>query len=135
LPHPWLLVTGSSGLIGTEVCSYFAGHGWQVVGLDNIHSHETARFIEAFEGASRVAVAPTSVRSWRPSRLPNTFVGSELCLALQDQLSDLQTLASTISVGAAAGATSSGWSSAASVCCMATSARLLILKGWNRRIG
>jgi NAD(P)-dependent dehydrogenase (short-subunit alcohol dehydrogenase family) len=30
-----LLVTGSSGLIGSEVCVHFAGRGWQVVGLDN----------------------------------------------------------------------------------------------------
>ena len=30
-----LLVTGSSGLIGSEVCSYFAPLGWQVNGVDN----------------------------------------------------------------------------------------------------
>ncbi len=30
-----LLVTGSSGLIGSEVCTYFANKGWQVHGLDN----------------------------------------------------------------------------------------------------
>ncbi len=30
-----LLVTGSSGLIGAEVCSYFAGLGYSVHGLDN----------------------------------------------------------------------------------------------------
>jgi CDP-paratose 2-epimerase len=30
-----LLVTGSSGLIGSEMCSYFASEGWQVHGLDN----------------------------------------------------------------------------------------------------
>jgi CDP-paratose 2-epimerase len=30
-----LLVTGSSGLIGSEMCSYFAHEGWQVHGLDN----------------------------------------------------------------------------------------------------
>lgn len=30
-----LLVTGSSGLIGSEVCSYFAPLGWQVTGVDN----------------------------------------------------------------------------------------------------
>lgn len=30
-----ILVTGSSGLIGSEVCTYFAGLGWQVHGLDN----------------------------------------------------------------------------------------------------
>jgi CDP-paratose 2-epimerase len=30
-----MLVTGSSGLIGSEVVSYFANQGWEVHGLDN----------------------------------------------------------------------------------------------------
>ncbi len=30
-----LLVTGSSGLIGSEVCQYFHRQGWRVVGVDN----------------------------------------------------------------------------------------------------
>jgi CDP-paratose 2-epimerase len=30
-----LLVTGSSGLIGSEVCVHFAGLGWEIHGLDN----------------------------------------------------------------------------------------------------
>jgi len=30
-----LLVTGSSGLIGSEVCVHFAQRGWQVHGVDN----------------------------------------------------------------------------------------------------
>jgi CDP-paratose 2-epimerase len=30
-----LLVTGSSGLIGSEVCVHFAGLGWQIHGVDN----------------------------------------------------------------------------------------------------
>lgn len=30
-----LLVTGSSGLIGSEVCTYFGNRGWQVHGIDN----------------------------------------------------------------------------------------------------
>jgi CDP-paratose 2-epimerase len=30
-----LLVTGSSGLIGSEVCLYFASQGWQIHGVDN----------------------------------------------------------------------------------------------------
>lgn len=30
-----LLVTGSSGLIGSEVCTYFAKNGWVVYGIDN----------------------------------------------------------------------------------------------------
>jgi CDP-paratose 2-epimerase len=29
------LVTGSSGLIGSEVCGYFADRGWKIHGLDN----------------------------------------------------------------------------------------------------
>jgi CDP-paratose 2-epimerase len=30
-----LLVTGSSGLIGSEVATYFAGQGWEIHGVDN----------------------------------------------------------------------------------------------------
>ena len=30
-----LLVTGSSGLIGSEVCAFFAAQGWKIHGLDN----------------------------------------------------------------------------------------------------
>jgi CDP-paratose 2-epimerase len=30
-----ILVTGSSGLIGSEVCAYFHGQGWEVHGLDS----------------------------------------------------------------------------------------------------
>ena len=30
-----LLVTGSSGLVGSDVCAYFASLGWQVHGVDN----------------------------------------------------------------------------------------------------
>jgi len=30
-----LLITGSSGLIGSEVCAYFSGEGWAVHGADN----------------------------------------------------------------------------------------------------
>lgn len=30
-----LVVTGSSGLIGSEVVSFFSTHGWKVVGIDN----------------------------------------------------------------------------------------------------
>ena len=30
-----MLVTGSSGLVGSEVCSYFAAKGWKIHGLDN----------------------------------------------------------------------------------------------------
>jgi NAD(P)-dependent dehydrogenase (short-subunit alcohol dehydrogenase family) len=54
LPHPWLLVAGSSDQIGSELCSHFARLGWQVCGLDNIHSPDVARFIDAFLAAPRV---------------------------------------------------------------------------------
>src|SRR6476469_4520030 len=30
-----LLVTGSSGLIGSEVCLHFSGLGWEIHGVDN----------------------------------------------------------------------------------------------------
>ena len=30
-----ILVSGSSGLIGSEVCSYFSNHGHQIYGIDN----------------------------------------------------------------------------------------------------
>ncbi len=30
-----MLVTGSSGLIGSEVCTYFAANGWTIHGVDN----------------------------------------------------------------------------------------------------
>ena len=30
-----LVVTGSSGLIGSEVCLYFASMGWEIHGIDN----------------------------------------------------------------------------------------------------
>ncbi len=30
-----ILVTGSSGLIGSEVCTYFSNKGWEVHGIDN----------------------------------------------------------------------------------------------------
>ena len=30
-----ILVTGSSGLIGSEVCLYFAEKGWEIHGIDN----------------------------------------------------------------------------------------------------
>ena len=33
--RPVLLVTGSSGLIGSEMCTYFAAEGYEVHGLDN----------------------------------------------------------------------------------------------------
>jgi CDP-paratose 2-epimerase len=35
MPNKRLLVTGSSGLIGSEVCAYFCAAGWRVEGVDS----------------------------------------------------------------------------------------------------
>jgi nucleoside-diphosphate-sugar epimerase len=52
-----LLVTGSSGLIASEIVAFFACRGWTVHGLDNnmraefrdnIHSADVAQFIQHF---------------------------------------------------------------------------------------
>src|SRR5437763_385936 len=53
-----LLVTGSSGLIGSEVVSYFAAQNWTVFGIDN---NERARFFGA-DGDTR----------WNQARLAAT---------------------------------------------------------------
>jgi CDP-paratose 2-epimerase len=37
-----LLVTGSSGLIGSEVCTHFSGLGWEIHGVDN---NQRAQFL------------------------------------------------------------------------------------------
>jgi len=34
-PRPLILVTGSSGLVGSEMCTHFAAEGYEVHGLDN----------------------------------------------------------------------------------------------------
>lgn len=44
-----LLVTGSSGLIGSEVCTYFSEHGWDVHGVDS----NMRRFFFGAEGDTR----------------------------------------------------------------------------------
>src|SRR5438445_13078779 len=54
-----LLVTGSSGLIGSEVVSHFAGQGWRVFGLDN---NQRADFF-----------GPAGDTRWNQQRLQNTF--------------------------------------------------------------
>ncbi len=54
-----LLVTGSSGLIGSEVCSYFHDRGWAVHGVDN---NQRAVFF-GDEGDTR----------WNQKRLESTF--------------------------------------------------------------
>src|SRR3954464_15267814 len=54
-----LLVTGSSGLIGSEVVSHFAGQGWRVYGVDN---NQRADFF-----------GPPGDTRWNQRRLAETF--------------------------------------------------------------
>jgi CDP-paratose 2-epimerase len=56
-----VLVTGSSGLIGSEVCVYFAERGWQIHGVDN---NQRAVFFGA-QGDTR----------WNQQRLQSTLNG------------------------------------------------------------
>jgi CDP-paratose 2-epimerase len=56
-----LLVTGSSGLIGSEVCVYFAKQGWEIHGIDN---NQRATFFGA-QGDTR----------WNQHRLQETIKG------------------------------------------------------------
>ena len=54
-----ILVTGSSGLIGSEVCSYFAQNGHQIHGIDN---NQRAIFF-----------GPQGDTSWRLKELKDTY--------------------------------------------------------------
>ncbi|MBE7170986.1 MAG: NAD-dependent epimerase/dehydratase family protein [Williamsia sp.] len=56
-----LLVTGSSGLIGSEVCEYFAGLGWTIHGLDN---NQRAVFF-----------GPSGDTRWNQQRLQSRITG------------------------------------------------------------
>jgi CDP-paratose 2-epimerase len=56
-----ILVTGSSGLIGSEVCMYFAGKGYQIHGLDN---NQRAVFF-----------GPQGDTRWNQQRLSETIKG------------------------------------------------------------
>jgi CDP-paratose 2-epimerase len=56
-----ILVTGSSGLIGSEVCTYFAADGWRVHGMDN-NSRE--RFF-----------GPQGSTRWNQARLQSALSG------------------------------------------------------------
>ena len=58
-----LLVTGSSGLIGSAVCLHFAGLGWKIHGLDN---NQRAAFFGG-QGDTR----------WNQQRLATTIQGFE----------------------------------------------------------
>jgi CDP-paratose 2-epimerase len=59
VPSPKLLVTGSSGLIGSEVVSHFAPQGWKVFGVDN---NQRADFF-----------GPAGDTRWNQRRLAQTF--------------------------------------------------------------
>jgi CDP-paratose 2-epimerase len=58
-----ILVTGSSGLIGSEVVAFFADHGWKVHGLDN---NMRANFF-----------GPSGDTRWNQKRLADRFVSFE----------------------------------------------------------
>ena len=58
-----LLVTGASGLIGSEVCSHFALKGWKIHGIDN---NQRAVFF-----------GPQGDTRWNQSRLQQEIVGFE----------------------------------------------------------
>jgi CDP-paratose 2-epimerase len=58
-----LLVTGSSGLIGSEVCMHFAAKGWKIHGVDN---NQRAVFF-----------GPQGDTRWNQSRLAETISGFE----------------------------------------------------------
>ena len=58
-----LLVTGSSGLIGSEVSTYFASQGWKIHGVDN---NQRAIFF-----------GPQGDTRWNQSRLQQSLVGFE----------------------------------------------------------
>ena len=58
-----LLVTGASGLIGSEVCSHFALKGWRIHGVDN---NQRAIFF-----------GPQGDTRWNQSRLQQQIAGNE----------------------------------------------------------
>lgn len=58
-----LLVTGSSGLIGSEVCIYFASQGWKIHGVDN---NQRAAFF-----------GPQGDTRWNQQRLADAIDGFE----------------------------------------------------------
>lgn len=73
-----LLVTGSSGLIGSEVCAYFSEQGWAIHGIDN---NQRAVFFGA-QGDTR----------WNQQRLQSsikTFVHHELDIRDRQGVLDL----------------------------------------------
>ncbi len=64
MPSPGrLLVTGSSGLIGSEVCTHFARRGWKIYGIDN---NQRATFF-----------GPLGDTRWNQARLQATLTSFE----------------------------------------------------------
>jgi CDP-paratose 2-epimerase len=58
-----LLVTGSSGLVGSGVCNFFAARGWKIIGIDN---NQRAAFF-----------GPRGDTSWNLRRLRDSIPGFE----------------------------------------------------------
>ena len=89
-----LLVTGSSGLIGSEVCVHFAGLGWEIHGADNnvadalsrdndrtdeeltqiLHLHCPSQLPQHFE----IVPLPNEIVSWLTSLLLRLPVKQQL---------------------------------------------------------
>jgi CDP-paratose 2-epimerase len=73
-----LLVTGSSGLIGSEVCAYFANLGWNIHGIDN--------------DQRAVFFGPAGDTRWNQKRLEKTiknFTHHELDIRNRDGVLDI----------------------------------------------
>lgn len=73
-----LLVTGSSGLIGSEVCAYFSGLGWEIHGLDN---NQRAVFF-----------GPSGDTRWNQHRLESTlasFIHHEIDIRDREGIMDM----------------------------------------------
>jgi CDP-paratose 2-epimerase len=73
-----LLVTGSSGLIGSEVCTYFANLGWDIHGIDN--------------DQRAVFFGPAGDTRWNQKRLEKTignFAHHELDIRNRDGVLDI----------------------------------------------
>ena len=73
-----LLVTGSSGLIGSEVCSHFAKLGWEIHGIDN---NQRAVFF-----------GPNGDTRWNQHRLETTlshFIHHEIDMRNREGIKDL----------------------------------------------
>ena len=73
-----LLVTGSSGLIGSEMCRYFNRQGWEINGVDN---NQRAVFF-----------GPQGDTRWNQRRLESSlgnFIHHEMDIRSRDQMLDL----------------------------------------------